>query len=111
MDENVKTDTTEARRLADREYRIAILAEAQKDPVLQEIINWVLTDYESNTIFLRTIRIHSFELKRIENLGTDSKLHVYVSEIAWNDYYQCLYIIYDFREYVNVNFHLIRGDD
>ena len=106
MDENAKTDTTEAKILANRNHRMNILVEAEKDPVLNEIIDWKLTDDYSNVIFLKTIRIHNFELKRIESLGRDSKLHVYVLEIVWNDYYQRLYIIYDFREYVNVNFHL-----
>ena len=100
MDENVETTDKRVKRIVETKHRLEILAEARKDPVLNNAIDWGLIEtrgYADNILYFKD-QIKRDYITRVENLGRNIELKVSIISIEWGWLDDSLCIIYDFSE-------------
>jgi hypothetical protein len=110
MDENVKTTDERVKRIVETKHRLEILAEARKDPVLNNAIDWDLIEtqgYADNTLYFKDVIKRDY-ITRVENLGRNIELKVSIDTIEWNWLDDSLCIHYTFEDPVKVIFHIVK---
>ena len=110
MDENVETTDKRVKRIVETKHRLEILAEARKDPVLNNAIDWDIIEcqgYTSNTLYFKD-EIKRDYITRVENLGRNIELKVSINSIEWDWIEDSLCVDYTFEEPVKIIFHIVK---